>query len=145
MRRNGIDDLRRLAVLAGELAAYQRVRSLDLVGQRFADVMEQSRPPRLLFVESQLRGHRAADERGFDRMHQDVLRIRVPVLEHPEQLDQFGVNPVDADLDNRALAGFANRFLDVLLGDRPALTPVESFYQRILAGIKLAAARGSRT
>jgi predicted PurR-regulated permease PerM len=26
------------------------------------------------------------------------------------------------------------QFLDVLLGDRPALTPVESFYQRILAG-----------
>jgi hypothetical protein len=25
-------------------------------------------------------------------------------------------------------------FLDVILGDRPALTPVESFYQRILAG-----------
>ena len=25
-------------------------------------------------------------------------------------------------------------FFDVLLGDRPALTPVESFYQRILAG-----------
>jgi len=25
-------------------------------------------------------------------------------------------------------------FLDVLLGDRPALTPTESFYQRILAG-----------
>jgi hypothetical protein len=26
------------------------------------------------------------------------------------------------------------QFLDVLLGDRPALTPVESFYQRLLAG-----------
>jgi hypothetical protein len=25
-------------------------------------------------------------------------------------------------------------FLDILLGDRPALTPIESFYQRILAG-----------
>src|SRR6185436_2015898 len=25
-------------------------------------------------------------------------------------------------------------FLEVLLGDRPALTPVESFYQRMLAG-----------
>ena len=25
-------------------------------------------------------------------------------------------------------------FLDILLGDRPALTPVESFYQRVLAG-----------
>ena len=25
-------------------------------------------------------------------------------------------------------------FLDVILGDRPALTPVESFYQRMLAG-----------
>src|SRR3712207_970718 len=25
-------------------------------------------------------------------------------------------------------------FLDILLGDRPALTPVESFYQRMLAG-----------
>jgi hypothetical protein len=26
------------------------------------------------------------------------------------------------------------KFLDIMLGDRPALTPVESFYQRILAG-----------
>ncbi|WP_449262383.1 hypothetical protein, partial [Escherichia coli] len=25
-------------------------------------------------------------------------------------------------------------FIDVLLGDRPALTPVESFYQRMVAG-----------
>jgi hypothetical protein len=28
----------------------------------------------------------------------------------------------------------ALEFLDIMLGDRPALTPVESFYQRILAG-----------
>ncbi|MBV9858968.1 MAG: AI-2E family transporter [Alphaproteobacteria bacterium] len=34
------------------------------------------------------------------------------------------------------LGRYAERleFLDVLLGDRPALTPIESFYQRILAG-----------
>src|SRR3984957_16907445 len=49
-------------------------------------------------------------------MHQHVLRVAVTILEHPEQLDQFGMDSVDADFDDRALTGLANRFLDLLLG-----------------------------
>src|SRR5207302_1737938 len=37
-------------------------------------------------------------------------------LEHPEQLDQFGMDSVHPDFDNRSLSGLANRFLDLLLG-----------------------------
>src|SRR5208282_3448809 len=49
-------------------------------------------------------------------MHQHVLRVAVAILEHPEQLDQFGMDSVHADLDDRALTGLADRFLDLLLG-----------------------------
>src|SRR5512146_2796309 len=49
-------------------------------------------------------------------MHQDVLRVTVAVLQHPQQLDQLGMDAVDADLDDRALAGLADRFLDFLFG-----------------------------
>ena len=41
MRGDRVDDLGRLAVLARDLAADQRMRSLDLMRQRFADVVEQ--------------------------------------------------------------------------------------------------------
>src|ERR1700737_3681741 len=49
-------------------------------------------------------------------MHQDVLRIAVAVLQHTQQLDQLGVDAVDADLDDGALTGLADRFFDLLLG-----------------------------
>src|ERR1035437_2898246 len=116
MRGDRVYDLRRLAVFAGDLAADQRVRAFDLVSQRLADIVQQGSATSLLFVQPQLGGHRAADERGFDRMHQHVLRVAVAILEHPEQLDQFGMDSVHADLDDRALTGLANRFLDLLLG-----------------------------
>ena len=45
------------------------------------------------------------------------------------------VDPADA-LPGRARPArrAASSFFDVLLGDRPALTPIENFYQRMLAG-----------
>src|SRR5579875_158335 len=59
--------------LAPELAADQRVRSFDLMKRRHA--------ARLLFVQSQRRGHRAADERSLDLVHQHVRRVKVVVLQ----------------------------------------------------------------
>src|SRR5260370_13851219 len=116
MSRDRIHYLRRLAVLARNLSADQRVRALDLVRQRLADIMQQLGAPRLLLVESELGRHRSAYERRFDRMHQHILRVAVAILEHPKQLDQFRMDSVHADFDNRALSGLANRFLDLLLG-----------------------------
>src|SRR5581483_1553558 len=40
----------------------------------------------------------------------------VAVLQHPEQLYQLGMHAVDPDLEDRALARLAHRFLDLLLG-----------------------------
>src|SRR6516165_1019452 len=77
--------------------------------------MQQRGSTRLLLVESQLRGHRSGDKRRLDRVHEHVLRITVPVLEHAEQLHELRMNPVDPDLDDRALPGFTNRLLDLLL------------------------------
>src|SRR5712692_692139 len=48
-------------------------------------------------------------------MHQHVLRVAVAVLEHPQKLREFRVNAMDADLDEGALAGLLDRFLDLLL------------------------------
>ena len=59
MRRDRVYDLRRLAVLARDLAADQRVRAFDLVRQRLADIVQQGGAARLLFVEPQLGRHRA--------------------------------------------------------------------------------------
>src|SRR5438093_1280577 len=52
--RDGVHDLRRLAVLAGDLAADDRVRSFHLVGERLADVVQQRGAARLLLVETEL-------------------------------------------------------------------------------------------
>src|SRR5260370_34032746 len=48
-------------------------------------------------------------------MHQHVLRVAVAVLEHPQKLREFRVNAMHADLDEGALAGLLDRFLDLLL------------------------------
>ncbi len=67
--------------LAPELAADQRVRSFDLMSQRLADIVKRRHAARLLFVQSQRRGHRAADERSLDLVHQHVRRVKVVVLQ----------------------------------------------------------------
>jgi hypothetical protein len=84
------------------------VRALDLVCQGLADIVQERGAAGLLFVEPEFGRHRAAQERRLQRMHQHVLRVAVPVLQHPQQLDQFRMDAVDADLDDRALAGLAN-------------------------------------
>ena len=113
---DGVDHLRRLAVLARDVGADDGVRALDLVGQRLADVVQQRGAARLLLVEAQLGRHGAADEGGFDRVHEHVLGVAVAVLQHAEQLDQLGMHAVDADLEDRLLAGLAHALLDRFLG-----------------------------
>src|SRR5579875_2131315 len=89
---------------------------LDLVGERFADIVQECSASRLLFVQPQFRGHRAADKRRFDRMHQNVLCIAVSVFEHAEQFRQFGMDAMDTNFDECALSGFLDRFLNLLFG-----------------------------
>src|SRR6185436_1414333 len=82
MRGDGIHDLRRLAVFARDLAAYDRVGTLDLVGQGLADVVQQPGAPGLLDVQTQLACQQSRDVGGLEGMSEDVLRVREAILEH---------------------------------------------------------------
>jgi len=57
---DGVDDLRRLAVLARDLRTHLRVRALHLVLHGLADVMQQAGAARLLDRDLQLRGDHPA-------------------------------------------------------------------------------------
>src|SRR5579885_2582760 len=116
VRRDGVHDLRRLPVLARDLAADDRVRALHFVGERLADVMEERGSPSLALVEPQLRRHGPGDEGGLDRVHEDVLGVAVAILEHADEPHQLGMDPVDADLEHSPLARFANGLVELLLG-----------------------------
>src|SRR5205823_5263467 len=93
-----------------------RVRPLDLVGERLADVVKQRRATRLLLVEADLGGHRPADEGRLKRMLEHVLSIAVAVLQHTEELDELGVNAVNADLEDRLLPRLTDVAVELLLG-----------------------------
>ena len=88
MGRDRVADLRGLAVPPRDVRPDQSVRSLHLMGEGLADVVQKSRAPRLLRVQPELARHDAADEGGLDRMRQDVLPVAVPILQHAEELHE---------------------------------------------------------
>src|ERR1051326_1662403 len=114
MRGDRVHNLRRLAVSPRQLRADDRVRALDLVVDRLADVVQQRGTPRLLLIQPELRRHVPADERRFDRMKQDVLRVAVAIFETPQQFDQLRMDAVYADVEDRLLSGFAYDLVELL-------------------------------
>jgi hypothetical protein len=67
-------------------------------------------------LESELGGHGAGDERRFDGVVEDVLRVAVAILEHADELHELGMESVHAYLEHGALSRFANRVVELLLG-----------------------------
>src|SRR4026208_141747 len=106
MRRDGVDDFRRFAILSRQLGADDRVGTLHLMIHSFADIMEQSGAARLFFIQSELRRHATTNKGRLNGMQQNVLRIAVTVLETPQQFNDLGVNTVDTDVENRLLSRF---------------------------------------
>ena len=62
-------------------------------------------------------------------MSEDVLRVRVAILEHADEPDELLVDAMQAELDDCALTSLANRLLELLLGlahhllDAPRVDP----------------------
>jgi hypothetical protein len=75
-----------LPVLPHEVRAYVHVRPFDLVVYRLPNIVEEPAALGELNVVSYLGGQYAADERDFDRMVQDILRIAGPVFESSDEL-----------------------------------------------------------
>ena len=72
---------------AGDLSADDRVASLDLVGQRLADVVQHRAPLHQHGVQPKLARHHAGDVRGLDEVLEHVLPVRRPITQLPEQSD----------------------------------------------------------
>src|SRR5215213_10322650 len=100
----------------GELGPDGGVRSLDLVGEGLADVVEEPAALGQGHVHAQLGGHDPGQVGGLDQVAEHVLAVGGPVLEPAQDADQFGVQVGDADLQAGVLAGPADLALDLLAG-----------------------------
>ena len=80
-----VGDRLRLAAAAGDLAADERVRALDLVGDRLADVVQERGPARGLHRGAELLGHQRREVRALDQVVEHVLAVAGAVAKLAEQ------------------------------------------------------------
>ncbi len=109
-------DLERQVVPLGDLGPDRGVRSLDLVVDRLADVVEQAAHLGDLDVGADL----GRDDRGemarLDDVVEHVLAVARAVLEPAEELDDLGGQARDAGLVGGLLAGLADDEVDLGAG-----------------------------
>lgn len=156
VRFDRVDDIGALLVLAGEVDADLHVGTLDLVGHRLADVVDEARAARLRLVGAELRGHHAGKLGDLDRMAKYVLAVARTVNRmRPEQLDQLGMHAVHAALHNGTFAvlldlaldlaaGLVDRLLDAGGMERPVLDEPLERYARGFALDGVVARKGDR-
>src|SRR6185312_12616393 len=127
MRADGVGHDLGLAEAARVVGADDRVRAVDGVGARLADVVHERGAARELDVEAELVGHHAAEERGLDGVLPLVLRVRGAPVEPPDELDDVGVRARDLELLEGAAAELDHLalevFLDLLDGDARLALP----------------------
>ena len=105
-----------LAVAAGEVAADERVRALDLVRDGLADVVQQRRAAGGLGGGAELVGHHRRQVRALDGVREHVLAVARAVLQAAQDLDQLGVEAADVGLEGRLLAALDDVALELGLG-----------------------------
>src|SRR5450830_775125 len=107
VRLDGVAHALRLAVLLAELLRDVGVRTVDLVVDGLADVVQQAGALGDLDVGAQLGGHDAGEMGYLDGVVEHVLAVAGAVLEAPEDSDEFGRHAVHV----RVEAGLFPRFL----------------------------------
>ena len=110
-----MDDALRLAVAARELRRDERVRALDLVRHRLADVVQHRRALRRLDAGAELGGHDAGEVDDLERVLEDVLPVARAVAEAAEDLHELLVERAAVRLEDRLLARLADDLLDLRL------------------------------
>ena len=89
--------------------------ALVVVGQHLAHVVQQPAPLGELHVEVQLRRHHPGEPGDFLRVLVDVLAVGGAVAHPADQLDQLGVEAVDAGVVGGLLAQLDQLHLQLLL------------------------------
>ena len=116
VRLDAVHDRLRLVHAPREVGADDRVRTLDLVVDRLAEVVEQAGALRELDVDAELGGHDAGEVADLERVLEHVLAVAGAVLQAAEGADELRVQPVDSAVEGRLLAGLVDGLADELLG-----------------------------
>src|SRR5215813_1153954 len=99
-----VDDLVGLAELLQDLAPELEVRALHLAVDRLADVVEEAGALGDLGVGAELGRHVRGEPGDLLGVLEDVLPVRGPVFEPPEQLDELGVEVRNRELERGGLS-----------------------------------------
>ena len=83
----------------------QRVRALDLVRQRLAEVVQERRALRGLHARAELGGHDPGQVHDLERVLEDVLPVARAEAEAAEDLHELLVELAAVGLEDRLLAG----------------------------------------
>src|SRR5439155_5098297 len=110
---DAVDDRLREAVPLEELATDDGVRALDLVVDRLADVVQQTRSLHGLHVVAALAREHARDVRDLDGVSQNVLAVRRAEVQPAEVLHEIGVEAGDPDLVDGGLGGLLHDLVDL--------------------------------
>src|SRR4029079_17757265 len=119
MRGDAVDHLERQVVPLRDLGTDGRVRPLDLVVDRLADVVEQTAHLGDLDVGAALRRDDGREVARLDHVIEHVLAVARAVLESAEELDDLRRQPRDPGLVSGLLAGLPDDEVDfgTCLGD----------------------------
>ena len=104
MRQDRIDHLGRFSILLCEVAADLRMGPFHFVINGLAQVMEQSGPARQFLVHTALGRHDTGEIGDFPGMHQHILAVARPILEPPDELDDFRVYIMNAEVEGSFLS-----------------------------------------
>ena len=115
VRLDRVADRRALAVTARELGRDLRVRALDLVRHRLAEVVQQRGALRGLHGRLDLRGHDPRELHDLERVLEDVLAVARAVAEPAEDLHELVVDLAAVRLEHRLLAGLPDVLVELRL------------------------------
>ena len=104
MGLDGVDDLGIFLVLAADVHTDLDMAALDLMVKSLADVMQQTGTACQRDVHTHLACQQASQPGHFHAVGQSVLAKAGAVLQAADELDEVGVQAVDAQLHNSALA-----------------------------------------
>ena len=102
-----------LAVSLRELGRDDRVRALDLVRHRLADVVQQRGPLGGLHARPELARHDSGQVHDLERVLEDVLSVARAVAQLADDLHELLVELATAGLENRLLPGLADVVLEL--------------------------------
>ena len=93
-----------------KISSYFNMSPLNFMINRFSYIVKQTAPLRQCSVEADFVGNHLRQEGNFNRMLKDVLPVTCPVMQPAQQVDQFGVQAADADIDRRLLLAIIEKF-----------------------------------